>query len=76
VCLINVDGYFDGLVAQLAAAKKHALLYTEPAALIGVETTAAKALAHCLHLVKPKPAEKEVRSDIGEGDEPDRRVAA
>ena len=57
MCVINVDGYFDGLVAQLAAAKHHNLLHMDPTALIGVEPTATKALAHCLRLVKPPPAE-------------------
>lgn len=47
ICVLNVDGYFDGCVAQLQRAYKDGLLYMQCEDYFHVETTAKDAMMWC-----------------------------
>lgn len=47
VVLVNVDGYYDGFVAQCAKSFEEGIIYVDPEKLIHVASTAEEALAYC-----------------------------
>lgn len=57
ICLVNLDGFYDGFIAQLQRAFDEGLLYMPVAHFFRVETTVEGALNYCVEeFNRPKPA--------------------
>eukprot|EP00299_Pterocystis_sp_00344_P000759 c1033_g1_i1.p1 GENE.c1033_g1_i1~~c1033_g1_i1.p1 ORF type:complete len:199 (-),score=43.44 c1033_g1_i1:47-643(-) len=51
ICLLNVDGFYDGFVIQLKRAYADGLLKYDPFTVVHVEDTPSKALAYCVDAI-------------------------
>ena len=57
ICVLNVDGYYDGSLAQLSRAFKDGLLYNQTEQYFHVESDSSAAIAWCLEEVARENAE-------------------
>jgi uncharacterized protein (TIGR00730 family) len=63
ICVLNIDGFFNGSIAQLQQAYKDQLLYSEPEAYFHVAESAAEALDWCIQEVSHQRSHPEDSND-------------
>merc|ERR1711970_1240055 len=57
VCLVNIDGYYDGLITQLKRAREDKLLHYDIESIVHIETDPLKALEYCTAYLEKMSAE-------------------
>lgn len=62
ITLVNVDGFYDGIIQQVARAARDKILYATPDDTMHVETTAQGALSWCTKRVQ---AQREAGGALG-----------
>ena len=65
ICLVNVGGYFDGILRQLQHGHDMKLISQQPDTLMHSEPTPEKALAFCVNYVPARKGEEEVLGNTG-----------